>query len=74
MVADEEGERDGEGEDSGAEEVRAAEQVGAVRGQGLHGWALLGPRRVVGAVLCFPSASSSPDDAEGMGSPKGSDE
>ena len=51
MVANEEGERNGESEDGGAEEVRAAEHVGAVRAQGLHGWAL-GPRGDVAAVPC----------------------
>jgi hypothetical protein len=51
VVANEEGERNGESDDGGAEEVRAAEQVGAVRAQGLHGWAL-GPRGDVGAVPC----------------------
>jgi len=51
VVANEEGERNGESEDGGAEEVRAAEHVGAVRAQGLHGWAL-GPRGDVGTVPC----------------------
>lgn len=54
MVANEEGERNGESENGGAEEVRAAEQVGAVRAQGLHGWAL-GPREM--SAPCLASAS-----------------